>query len=163
MTVRANKPAFNIREKLKELDGKLSKVDFPLTPTFRADLSNNQTISTGVFTKYTANVVHWDNFNGYDTTNHRYIVPISGIYLITFMNWWGAKPEGRDIVALYVNGSNVARDYAFSGAGGTLSAEFVWNLSAGDQVEIYLRHDAGSSQALDANDLNNGFTMTKIA
>ena len=79
------------------------------------------------------------------------MVPIGGVYLITFMNWWGSKPEFRDIVALYVNGSNVARDYAFSPTGGTLSAEFVWNLGAGDYVEIYLHQSSGSNQALDAS------------
>lgn len=163
MTVNITKSDFNLREKLKELDGKLNKVDFPLTPTFRADLASNQTISNGVFTKYAASTVYWDNFNAYDTTNHRYVVPIGGVYLITFMNWWASKPEARDIVGLYINGSNVARDYAFSPTGGTLSAEFVWNLSAGDYVELYIHQSSGSSQVLDSNDLNNGFTMTKIA
>ena len=103
MTVNITKSDFNLREKLKELDGKLNKVDFPLTPSFRADLSNNQTIANNTITKYAASTVHWDNFNGYNTTDYSYTIPIGGIYLITFMNWWGSSSGGRDIVMLYIN------------------------------------------------------------
>ena len=163
MTVRIQKPAVNIREKLAELDGKLNKVDFPLTPSFRADLSNNQTIGNNVATKYAASTVHWDNFNGYNTTDYSYTIPIGGIYLITFMNWWGSSSGGRDIVMLYINDTNVVRDYAYSPAGGTLSAEFVWNFSAGDVVTIYIQQSSGGSLTLDGSNLNNGWTGTKIA
>jgi hypothetical protein len=163
MTVRAHKPEFNFREKLKELDGKLNKVDFPLTPSFRADLSSNQAIAHNTATKYAASTVHWDNFNGYNTTDYSYTIPIGGIYLITFMNWWAAGGGDRDIVFLDINGTNVARDYSYSPAGGTLSAEFVWNFRSGDVVTIRIQQSSGGSLTLDANNLNNGWTGTKIA
>ena len=53
---------------------------------------------------------------------------------------------------------------SFSPTGGTLSAEFVWNIGAGDYVEIYLHQSSGSNQALQVlrPGANNGFTMTKI-
>ena len=162
MTVRANKPAFNIREKLKELDGKVSKNELK-APSFRADLSSNQSFSNGVNTKYAASTVHWDTHNAYNTSTYEYTVPIGGIYLITFMNWWGTSSGARDVVNLYINGSVVASDYAFTAAGGTLSAEFVWNLNADDKISIYVQQDSGGTLTFDANNQNNGFTATKIA
>lgn len=163
MTIRVNKQPVNIREKFAELDGKVNKNEPQRAPSFRADLSNNQSFANGVTTKYAASTVHWDTHNAYDTSTYEYVVPIGGIYLITFMNWWGTSSGDRDVVRLYVNGSVVASDYAFTPGGGTLSAEFVWNLNVNDRISIYIKQDSGGTLTFDANNQNNGFTATKIA
>lgn len=161
MTVYASKPEINVREKLKELEG-LAKEPVE-TPTFRGDLNGNQNIPDATYTLYNVQTVHWDNYSGFDSIDSSYTIPISGKYLITFMQWWNNKPEGRSIMRVYVNGTAVTSDYHLTNAGGTMSTTAVLALDAGDKVQMYVWQNSGSTQAIDANDLNNGLSITKIA
>jgi hypothetical protein len=161
MTVRITKSEINIREKLTELEGR-SKEPVEI-PTFRGDLNGNQNIPDSVYTLYDVKTAHWDNYNGFDPSDSSYTIPINGVYLITFMQWWNNKPEGRSIMRVYVNGSAVTSDYHLTNAGGTMSTTAQLALDAGDKVQMYIHQNSGSTQAIDANDLNNGLGITKIA
>ncbi len=163
MTVRIEKPAFNLREKFTELDGKLNKDEFPITPSFRARLSSPQNVANSITTKYNATSVIFDNYNGYNTTDSSYTVPIGGIYLVTFSNWWENYIANRGIVRLFVNGTQVLASYPYVAGGGTLAAEFVTILNGGDVLTLYVDNESGTAQNLSSSDLNNGWTATKIA
>ena len=161
MTVYASKPEINVREKLKELEGRA--VEPIERPAFRADLTSNQSIPDATYTKYNMTHIKYDNFNGYDSDSVAYIIPESGIYLITFMQWWNSKPEGRSIMRIYVNDVAVTSDYHLTNQGGTMASTSTLSLNAGDKVQMYVFQNTGSSQFIDANDLNNGLAITRIA
>ena len=161
MTVRITKSEINIREKLTELEGR-SKEPAEI-PSFRADLNGNQNIPDSTYTLYNAQQVHWDNYNGFNSSDSSYTIPMNGVYLINFMQWWATKPEGRTILRVYVDGNAVTSDYMLSPAGGTASTTAVLELESGNKVQMYIHQASGSTTALDANDLNNGLSITKIA
>lgn len=162
MTVRITKSEINIREKLTELEGR-SKEPVEI-PTFRGDLfSSNQTIPDSTFTLYNMQHVHWDNYNGFNSSDSSYTIPINGVYLINFMQWWNSKPEGTTILRIYINGAAATSDYCLPPTGGSMSTTAMLALDAGDKVQMYIHQASGSAQDIDANDLNNGLTITKIA
>ena len=158
MTVYANKPEINIREKLKELESK------PWCPSsFRVDLHQVQTIPGTAYTVYEAGTVHWDTHNAYDPETYTYVVPISGIYLFNATNWWSNKPEGRTLSRILINGSAQAYHYELTNTGGSWTHQSMHSLSGGDRIQIDVYQDSGSSRTLDPNNLNNGWTGVMVS
>jgi hypothetical protein len=158
MTVYANKPEINIREKLKELE---SKPWCP--PSFRVDLHQVQTIPGTAHTVYEAGTVHWDTHNAYDPETYTYVVPISGIYLFNATNWWSNKPEGRTLSRILINGSAQAYHYELTNTGGSWTHQSMHSLSGGDRIQMTVYQDSGSSQTLDPSNLNNGWTGVMVS
>jgi len=161
MTVRITKPEINIREKLTELQG--LAVEPIETPSFRANIASNQLITDATYTLYNMQNVHWDNYNGFNSSDASYIIPHSGVYLITFMQWWNSKPEGSSIMRIYVDGTAVTSEYHLTGQGSTMASTSVLSLSAGQKVQMYVFQNSGANQYIDNNNLNNGLSITKIA
>jgi hypothetical protein len=158
MTVYANKPEINIREKLKELE---SKPWCP--PSFRVDLHQVQTIPDTAHTVYAAGTIHWDTHNAYDPDTYTYVVPISGIYLFNATNWWSNKPEGRTLSRILINGSAQAYHYELTNTGGSWTHQSMHSLNEGDRIQMTVYQASGSSQTLDPNDLNNGWTGVMVS
>lgn len=159
MTVYATKPAFNVREKLKELEN-----PSPWTPpSFRVDLTSTQTVASSTWTVYAAGTVHWDTHSAYDTSTYSYVVPISGIYLFNATQWWSNKPEGQTISGIVINGVRQAYHYELTQSGGSWTHQSMHSLSSGDNVKLEINQASGTSQQLDQSDLNNGWTGVMVS
>jgi hypothetical protein len=162
MAVRITKPEINVREKLSELEGKADKI-ITGPPSFRVDLHAVQTIASTAHTVYAAGTIHWDTHNAYDTDTYTYTVPISGIYLFNVTNWWSSKPEGRSLSRVLINNVAAAYHYELSDAGGSWTHQSMHNLTKGDTVQMTIYQDSGSSQTLDPDNLNNGWTGVMVS
>ena len=158
MTVYANKPAFNVREKLKELENKPW-----CPPSFRVDLHAQQSIPNAAHTVYAAGTVHWDTHNAYDTDTYTYVVPISGIYLFNATQWWSNKAEGRTLSRILINGSAQAYHYELTNQGGSWTHQSMHSLSGGDRIQLTVYQASGGSTTIDPSNLNNGWTGVMVS
>jgi len=149
MTVRANKPAFSIREKLKELTVP-RKVEVPCL--FWVQRKNTYTSSTSY------SVMVYDdvklNFGDcYDSSDGSFTVPATGLYELA----WASIAHNANTVYRYVlhkNGSNtwdggvyeLRLDNNASGAEYAPNGEFCvyLELNKGDVLNVRQRNDAGS-------------------
>ena len=128
------------------------------TPSFKATLSGNQTISNDTFTKAALATEVWDTDSAWDTSNYRFTVPSGegGKYVFTarFLFYYLAN-EDRFEARFYKNGSGLGGS-TFRETGSTSSASqqvdnsstIVVNLSAGDYIELYVKHNEGGNQTL---------------
>ena len=162
MTTYIRKDEINIREKLHELEGAANK-RLRRPPSFRVDLSSAPSIPTGTWTVYPAATVHWDTHGTYDTGTHTYVVPVSGIYLFNATQWWANLPEGRTISRISINGTPAAYHYELTNAGGSWTHQSMHNLTKGDEIQIQVHQDSGTSRLLDPSDLNNGWTGVMVS
>lgn len=81
----------------------------PARATARAYLSGaNQTIANNTVTKVTLNAENFDPGGNFDTSNYRYVAPVTGYYLVSATANFAASATGRRRVELQVNGSAVA-------------------------------------------------------
>ena len=136
------------------------------TPSFKAHLASNQTISNDTFTKAALATEVWDTDSAWDTSNYRFTVPSGegGKYVFTarFLFYYLAN-EDRFEARFYKNGSSLGGS-TFRETGSTSSAAqqvdnsstIVVNLSAGDYIELFVKHNEGGNQTLYGP--NNGDT-----
>ena len=136
------------------------------TPSFKAHLASNQTISNDTFTKAALATEVWDTDSAWDTSNYRFTVPSGegGKYVFTarFLFYFLAN-EDRFEARFYKNGSSLGGS-TFRETGSTSSASqqvdnsstIVVNLSAGDYIELFVKHNEGGNQTLYGP--NNGDT-----
>ena len=136
------------------------------TPSFKAHLASNQTISNDTFTKAALATEVWDTDSAWDTSNYRFTVPSGegGKYVFTarFL-FYNLANEDRFEARFYKNGSGLGGS-TFRETGSTSSASqqvdnsstIVVNLSAGDYIELYVKHNEGGNQTLYGP--NNGDT-----
>ena len=136
------------------------------TPSFKAHLASNQTISNDTFTKAALATEVWDTDSAWDTSNYRFTVPSGegGKYVFTarFLFYYLAN-EDRFEARFYKNGSSLGGS-TFRETGSTSSASqqvdnsstIVVNLSAGDYIELFVKHNEGGNQTLYGP--NNGDT-----
>ena len=81
-------------------------------PAFRATLSSDQSITTGVYTKVLFNTETFDTNNNYDNaTNYRFTPTVAGYYQITFNIQFTFSTLTRAIIVLYKNGAVYERGY----------------------------------------------------
>ena len=81
MTVRVNKDAFNVREKLTELEGLANADDFKVIAS--ATKNTGMTLNTSS-TPIEFPVTTIDTHGGFSNTNSRYTVPVAGNYFVMF-------------------------------------------------------------------------------
>ncbi|MDQ6877338.1 MAG: hypothetical protein M3082_06500 [Candidatus Dormibacteraeota bacterium] len=131
-------------------------------------LSNPQSIPNNTFTQITFDGVAFDSTNGWDATNNRYVVPLSGIYLLAAQVQLSIPNTGIVItmfISIYVNGAEVYRGNGalFTQPAGGLavtlssSATSILSLFAGDTVAIYMWHNQGLAQNANGSRISNYF------
>ena len=89
------------------------------TPAFEAFLSSDQNLSDSTYTKIQFDTKVFDTNNCYDnTTNYRFLPTVAGKYLVYGAiegDAAGTNTMYRVILAIYKNGSSVARIYHYPG------------------------------------------------
>ena len=132
--------------------GTIKRIDaqfFQNTPAFMARMSADQSISSNTNTKVDFDTEVFDTDSAYDhSTNQRFTVPsgMGGKYYITCTLGTDDGNEGSVfVVNIYKNGSNEGESSynRIQRTSGVLSfdAHTIIDLSAGDYIEIYARHE----------------------
>ena len=130
------------------------------TPSFRATMSADQSISNESFTKGAFNTETWDTDSAYDTSNYRFTVPSGegGKYCFVSQAAIDNLDSGEFIAtAYYVNGTRDDKSYntqwvsKSTNGFGDCNNVYIVNLSASDYVEFFVSHNEGASQNLEAD------------
>lgn len=138
-------------------------------PAFSAYASNNQSISSGVFTKVALNTKDFDTASCFDaTTNYRFTPTVAGYYQINGVLRFSLTAGATDsIIALYKNGSVYKRgqeiNLTVSGINQIVGSWIVYLNGSTDYIELY-GYVTGSSTsfqggASDASSMLNGTLM----
>jgi hypothetical protein len=128
-------------------------------PAFRAysDVGWASLGAANTWVTLSLNQTLFDNGNHFDTTNYKYVVPVSGIYNIIGQTYQDQTSKGR--LALYVGSSEkffTNTDYDSSGT--TLHIAGMEKLTAGDELYLKMRIPAS-----DSNDYYGGIHHTWMA
>ncbi len=149
MTVRANKPAFNVREKLKELTNP-KEVKVPCL--FWVQRKNNYTF-TSAFSTLIYDDVKLNRGSCYDSSDGSLTIPATGLYELA----WASIASNGNTVYRYVLYKNNAYDwdtgyYELRLDQGATGAEYATNgefctyleLNKGDVLDVRLKSDSGT-------------------
>ena len=134
------------------------------TPSFRADMSANQSITTNTATKVAFNTERWDTNSAYDpTTNYRFTVPAGEAGKYYFGGFARFDGTGMDNVQwrYLVNNATTTGSRAsiftqtLIGSGhwtgfGVSSYPFIADLNVADYVEVFIFASTGSSLTMKA-------------
>lgn len=123
--------------------------------SFGVYLSTNQSLANNTATKITLDTEEFNNGNGWDNTNHKFVIPSTGVYFIQAnIEINGVGNTSRDYIALYKNGSEFKRgtDSAGDGFDTGFNLSCVVSLTAGDYLELYASQNSGSSHNVDGGE-----------
>ena len=121
------------------------------TPSFMTQLSSNQSVSSGSFTKIVFNSEDWDTDSAFDTSTGRFTVPSGAAGKYTFYTSVAVDSMTADqnvYVAFYKNGSHAQSGNATPSVSTTISSSISasFDLSVGDYIEVYSLQSSGSSK-----------------
>mgnify|MGYP003137660416 CR=1 FL=1 len=125
-----------------------------LQPSFAAKMSASQQLSNDTATKIAYDTEVYDTDSAYDhSSNYRFTVPSgkAGKYFIGASIRSGNVADTKKILMyLYVNGSEVAENYAQVISANTseqytIGVSKALNLSAGDYIEVFVLHQNGAA------------------
>jgi len=129
-------------------------------------LGTNQSITAGTWTKVALDTVEIDTQNEFDSTNNRVTVSDSGKYLCIGVARFAPAGAAGDalIISLKVNGVERATTVlqAAEAQAHTLVISKIFNLSAGDYIELYVQ-DANSDTTLEGASYATFLSVAKIA
>ena len=137
-----------------------------VSDAFKLRLSANQApVATGGQRKINVNTADLDTGSNCDTSNYKYVAPSDGTYFLGGWVWTDNYNAGATDfeVMVYVNGSHpnlwaVTSRNANEGYTG-LSVSGLANLSAGDNVELYMYHNHGYDITAFGNSVLWGFKL----
>ena len=120
---------------------------------------SNQSIPNTTATKIEWSAARIDTASGADFTNNRWTVPsgYDGNYYLAgsvFGDFTDTSGERAD-PSIRINGTAKIETRLRTGANGgssTYAISGIWNLNAGDYVELFLYQDSGASQDTDSNE-----------
>ena len=129
------------------------------TPAFFVQLSGDQTISSGSWTKVTCQTEHKDTDNAYDnSSNYRFTPQKAGLYVFHIGTGIEAVSSGQNIeMTVYKNGSNgyfgltKLLSQASTGATNMQTTSVQVANGSSDYFEFYFYHNSGSDKSLQAN------------
>ena len=136
------------------------------TPSFYAELSSNQSIDSGSFTKVTFDSEKHDSDGTF--ASNRFTPAVAGTYFVTAqvaIDELGA--DASSYTCIYFNGShaNGNSGTALSGGGTiTASVNMILTFDTDDYVEVYAYHNHGSARnAIGNSTTESGFGAFRIA
>ena len=152
-------------------NGAVGTAKFGTIPGARVRNSSGETIPSSSSTTLTYNTEDFDtaNLHSTTTTTSRLIAPVAGKYMIMASAEWTTNTSGRRILILELNGTTqIMRDSVSpnndSGIGPEQEVETVYQLAAGDYVEVVAYQDSGSSLAVQSySTASPAFSMDWIA
>lgn len=109
-------------------------------PAFSAYLANNQSTSSGVYTKITINTEEFDTANAFDsTTNYRFTPQVAGYYQVNASVGQGNSAITQLIASIYKNGSNfkVGNNHNSSTIQTALVSCLIYLNGSTDYIEFY--------------------------
>lgn len=126
----------------------------------------DQAIGTGAWTKVQFNVEVTDALGEFDpVTNYRFTATLAGRYLVTAAVVWAGNATGQRAIMAYINGVS---SFRFVGNPATSAADWVgldygqvFDLAAGDYVELYAYQASGGNLNVVAN--YTWLSITRIA
>ena len=132
-------------------------------PGFMVNLSSNQTVSTGTWTKLNFSNAVLNDGSDFDTSNYKFTVSKTGKYVFVFQSYRAYGADGTSMRAgIYKNGSLFEQAITTDGAGiaHTATCQMIDNSSVGDYYEAYVYHVRGSNEVY-GTDYNNfyGFRL----
>jgi len=137
------------------------------TPAFRATMNADQTVATGTFTKINYDTVDYDTNSAYSDSNKRFTVPtgFDGKYVFFASTNFHLDDIRNLSVLFYKNGSaynfnRVQVESASANSFTSLVTSISINLSAGDYIEVFTKHENGNDRGL--NKLYAEFTGHKL-
>mgnify|MGYP003111040215 CR=1 len=121
------------------------------TPSFMTQLSSNQSVSSGSFTKIVFNSEDWDTDSAFDTSTGRFTVPSGAAGKYTFYTSLAVDSMAADqnvYVAFYKNGSHAQSGNATPSVSTTISSSLSasFDLAVADYIEVYSLQSSGSSK-----------------
>ena len=139
------------------------------TPSFKAYLASNQTISSGAFTKALFATEAWDTNSAF--ASNKFTVPSGegGKYLFIYnLLFYNLDASSRFEARLYKNGSGVGgTTLRVTGSQSSQQVDQSYSVvveaSAGDYFEVYVLQNTGTNQTLyGPNNGDSSFTGYKI-
>ena len=97
----------------------------------------------------------------YDTTNHRFVAPVDGMYHFYARHWFVPNASGTVTLLLYRNGSQIKESRFSSGSNGdynTVQLSTTIFLSASNYVEIYGVSSSGSNFHVSSGSFHTEFS-----
>ena len=138
-------------------NGAVGTAKFGTLPGARVHNSSDETILSSALTTLSYNTEDFDTagLHSTTTTTSRLTAPVAGKYLIMGSARWDSNTSGRRILIIELNGSTqIARDAVSpnntSGFGPEQTVETVYQLAAGDYVEVVAYQDSGSTLSVQA-------------
>jgi len=121
------------------------------TPSFMTQLSGNQSVSTGSWTKIVFNSEDWDSDSAFDTSTGRFTVPSGAAGKYTFYTSVAVDSMTADqnvYVAFYKNGSHAQSGNATPSVSTTISSSISasFDLAVADYIEVYSLQSSGGSK-----------------
>ena len=129
------------------------------TPAFMTQLSGNQSVSTGSFTKITFDTEDLDSDGTF--ASNRFTPAIAGYYFIFALLAFDEINDGKTgYCAIYKNGSHLFSGTQMTGDNTSMAVaqvNAIVNLDADDYVEIYGFHNHGSNRNVIGNSTTESF------
>ena len=141
------------------------------TPAFSVTKSGDQSISQNTWTKIEWETEQFDTDSAFDNTNDKFTVPAGkgGVYQLNVQVCVTAQTENAELdIKVYKNGSatstpSFSREYAggSSSTNNTTQLHHLYDLDAGDYVEIYAYHGSGGTNVVESD--QSCWSMFKLA
>jgi len=137
---------------------------------FRAYLGIDQDIDDSVWTTVNLNVECWDDYDAFDTTTHKWTVPVDGTYFCAYQATFKDMEDGAD-VELCVRRSTPSPYnfvYLFYRPGGAgymgMSGSSIQELVEGAEIymRIYQNNTVNDSRVLGSSDAYTFLTVQRI-
>jgi len=123
----------------------------------------DQTLTTGTYTKVELNAEAWDLNSDFDLVNHKYVVPVTGIYQINAMIRWDATADvSYDMLIRIGADNNFLFDFGQASKTGAFSTKASCKLllTANDEIALFARQSSGGNSVIDAG--GEAFTFLDI-
>lgn len=131
-----------------------------------AYLSANQTaLTAGSANKINMTQLSFDVAASYDTTNHRFVAPVRGLYRLKgFVMFTSVIATHQYIASLYVNGAEYlsAKNHASTTDDLSVSVETEVFLNENDYVELYANPNAGANTVAALSGLKGTQLMVRL-
>tara|TARA_R110000744_G_scaffold378125_1_gene493903 strand:- start:33 stop:500 length:468 start_codon:yes stop_codon:yes gene_type:complete len=126
------------------------------TPAFAAYVGSNQSISNATNTKVNFTTEHFDSDGKYDTSNKRFTPTVAGQYFISAGYNANTDTTTKAYIFIYVNGnpsfsSMTLENVKYRDNDSFIQVNRILTLDTDDYVEIFVRHEQGSTATLQTN------------
>jgi hypothetical protein len=135
-------------------------ITMPKQPMFEVTKGSEQTISTDTLTKVTFSTEVYDLNGDFDLSNDKFIAPVAGKYLFQAYITFGTMVAGAGMGLVWKKDGTIVKhghhqsteiNITFG-----LSSTIAFDLSASDEIELFIFHGSGSNQT--CGTANNTFS-----